>query len=389
MVKEHENSRFGIKLIWGLVIILISTTVAIWITGYTYIFKTLIYQYPDINDLEIFQSRIVAEKNGKEWPVSSEYNKLKLPANLSSVLASHQTVAFLIIKNDSIVQEEYNDNYNNNSQSNSFSMAKSIVGILTGIAASEGKFMLDDKAGKFLPFLSRPPSDQLTIRHLLMMGSGLNWNESYNSLFSKTTEAYYGTDLTRQMERLKVIRKPGEEYEYMSCNTVLLAMIISATTGKTISEYASEKLWIPLQAEHPAYWSLDQADGIEKSYCCFYSTARDFARIGKLYLDSGRYNGQQIVPSEYVSQSLTPNGLIDKQKQKVDYYGYHWWITERRGHRIFYARGILGQYIVVIPDERMIIVRLGNKRGEKIGNHYSDFQAYVDGALDMYGKKEL
>lgn len=388
MSNVRKGGRFGVILIWGIVIVLLSSSAALWITGYSYVFKTLIYQYPDIDDINIFHTRIVTEKNGKEWPVSVDYNKVKIPSTTAAALAANETVAFLIIKNDSIVHEEYNDRYTNNTQSNSFSVAKSIVSILTGIAASEGKFSLDDAVGKYIPEFSKSPNDQLTIRHLLMMSSGLNWDESYNSLFSKTTEAYYGTDLENQVKRLKVVEKPGYKFQYMSCNTVLLAMIIARTTGKTISEYASEKLWIPLQAEHPAYWSLDHADGTEKSYCCFYSTARDFARIGKLYLDSGMVNGRQLVPREYVAESTQPHGLYDEYQKAVDYYGYQWWLAERLGHKIFYARGILGQYIVVIPDERLIIVRLGNKRGEKVGNHYSDFLAYVDGALELYGKKQ-
>lgn len=388
MAKEKKESRFWFTLIWALMVILVSSSVALWITGYSYVFKTLIFRYPDIDDLEIFHSRMIAEKNSRPWPVSVRYNKSKLPDNTTSTLTTNETVAFVIVQNDSLVHEEYHDHYNSNSLSNSFSVAKSIVGILAGIAAGEGKLSLDDKVGKWIPAFSSAPNDKLTVRDLLMMASGLNWDESYSSLFSKTTEAYYGRDLVHQMERLKVVNEPGTVFEYMSCNTTLLSMVIAKATGKTISDYASEKLWMPLQAEHPAYWSLDHADGQEKSYCCFYSTARDFARVGQLYLDSGKFNGRQLVPVDYVKESLTAHGLPDKTGRKVDYYGYQWWLAERRGHKLFYARGILGQYIVVIPDERMVIVRLGKKRGEKSGDHYSDMLAYVDGALDVFGKKE-
>lgn len=137
------------------------------------------------------------------------------------------------------------------------------------------------------------------------MSSGLNWDESYSSLFSKTTEAYYGDDLKHQVLKLKVIKDPGTVFEYMSCNTVLLSLIINKTTGKSISEFASEKLWMPIHATQPAYWSLDHNDGIEKSYCCFYSSARDFAKVGKLVLDSGRWEGKQIVSKEFLNEMLT------------------------------------------------------------------------------------
>ena len=180
-------------------------------------------------------------------------------------------------------------------------------------------------------------------------------------------------------------RIAGKTFQYMSCNTVLLSLIIERTSGLSISDYASQKLWKKINATQPAYWSLDHFEGLEKSYCCFYSSARDFAKIGKLYMDSGRWNGRQLVPVNYVKQSLTPNGCIDENGKTVDFYGYHWWLMKLEGHSIFYARGIYGQYIIAIPDERIIIVRLGKKRGEKTdGNHYTDMIEYTKEVLKTF-----
>ena len=218
------------------------------------------------------------------------------------------------------------------------------------------------------------------------MSSGLNWDESYNSLFSKTTEAYYGRDLKHLVTNLEVIEEPGNVFRYMSCNTVLLSLIISKTSGITISAYAEKYLWKIIGANQPAYWSLDHNNGLEKSYCCFYSTARDFAKIGKLYMDDGKWNGRIIVPPEFVRESISPNGCIDENGLPVDYYGYHWWLMNYENHKIFYARGIFGQYIIVIPDERIIIVRLGKLRGEKNKyNHYSDMIEYTNEVLKKFG----
>lgn len=383
MSKGKKESRFWIKLVWGLVIILFSSIVALWITGYSFVFKTLVYTYPDIDDLDTFNSRMVTDKSGRPWPVSTQYNKINPSPELQSVLKEYETVAFLVVRNDSLLYEEYNDGYSTVSQSNSFSVAKSIVSILVGIAGTEGKLNLDDKVGKYIPEFSKTRNSKLTIRHLLMMSSGLNWDESYSSLFSKTTEAYYGSDLKGQMKKLKVVNEPGQLFQYMSCNTEILGMILEEVTGKKLSDYASEKLWVPLHAEQPAFWSLDDADGMEKAYCCFYSSARDFARIGKLYLDSGKVDGRQLVPLDFVKESLTPNRLKDDDGNTVDYYGYHWWLATCNDHPIFYARGILGQYIVMVPDMKLIVVRLGKKRGEKSGNHYQEMMEYVKGAIQM------
>lgn len=385
MVKNNSKSKFWISLIWGLGIIIISIMIAIWISGYTYIYKTLIYTYPGIDDISIFSTRIVKDNNPQEWPVSTQYNKVALPHDLTLELENNESVAFLVIKNDSVIHEQYWDNYNKNSLSNPFSATKSIVGVLTGIAIGEGLISDDDAVGKYIPEFNSGENSKLKIRHLLTMSSGLNWDESYSSLFSLTTEAYYGTNLNQLITNLKVVVEPGKTFRYMSCNTVLLALIISKASGMTISAYAEQKLWNPIGASQPAYWSLDHNEGLEKSYCCFYSTARDLAKIGKLYLDSGIWNGQRIVPADFVRESLTPNNCLDENGHPVDYYGYQWWLTAIDDHKIFYARGILGQYVVVIPDKKIIFVRLGKKRGEKTGNNqYTDMISYTKGVLKTF-----
>ncbi len=385
MVKNNSKSKFWISLIWGLGIIIISIMIAIWISGYTYIYKTLIYTYPGIDDISIFSTRIVKDNNPQEWPVSTQYNKVALPHDLTLELENNESVAFLVIKNDSVIHEQYWDNYNKNSLSNPFSATKSIVGVLTGIAIGEGLISDDDAVGKYIPEFNSGENSKLKIRHLLTMSSGLNWDESYSSLFSLTTEAYYGTNLNQLITNLKVVVEPGKTFRYMSCNTVLLAMIVSKASGMTISAYAEQKLWNPIGASQPAYWSLDHNEGLEKSYCCFYSTARDLAKVGKLYLDSGIWNGQRIVPADFVRESLTPNNCLDENGHPVDYYGYQWWLTAIDDHKIFYARGILGQYVVVIPDKKIIFVRLGKKRGEKTGNNqYTDMISYTKGVLKTF-----
>jgi CubicO group peptidase (beta-lactamase class C family) len=153
-----------------------------------------------------------------------------------------------------------------------------------------------------------------------------------------------------------------------------------------VSDYASEKLWVPIGAELPAQWSLDQEDGHEKAFCCIYSNARDFARIGKLMLDSGSWNGRQVISREYVKLSTTPNNLIydDDATSRVSIYGYQWWLMNYKGHPIFYMRGLLGQYVFVIPDMRMIVVRLGEQREKiQVDRHPLEVEYILDGALSV------
>lgn len=389
MTKDKPKKHFWTRFLWTIGIIIVSLMIAIWITGNTYIYKTLIYTYPGIDDISIFNTRIINDSGPQPWPVSILYNKIKLPDELNNELNRNESVAFLVIKNDSVLYEQYWDNYVQNSLSNSFSVSKSIVSVLVGIAIRDGLISLDDSVGKYIPEFKNGANGKLKVRHLLTMSSGLNWDESYNSLFSLTTKAYYGTNLKKLVTGLKVIEEPGKIFRYMSCNTVLLSMIISKSSGMKISDYAARYLWKPIGATQPAYWSLDRQNGIEKTYCCFYSNARDFAKIGKLYLNNGMWNGHMIVPYNYINESIVSNGCVDENGKPVDFYGYHWWLMTFKGHKVFYARGILGQYIIIIPDENIIIVRLGKIRGEKDkNNNYSDMITYTDGVLTNFGTKK-
>jgi len=375
------------KIFWFAVIVIVSINVAIQITGHSYLYRALIYTYAGIDDLDLFDAREVSHDTPQPWPLSTTYNKKPISATLKTALENYQSVAFLLIQNDSICYEQYWDHYDTNSISNSFSVAKSIVSTLTGIAVDEGKIKsIDDPVYQYLDWFNTEKSKSLTIRHLLTMSAGLNWDEAYSNLFSITTKAYYGNDLVKIMRSLKVKHEPGKVFNYQSGCTLLLGMIIEKATGKKLSDYASEKLWKPLGAEFTAQWSLDHINGDEKSFCCFYSSARDFARLGQLYLNGGKWNGQQIISEKWVTDATTPApGLVDDKGKTNACYGYQWWILNHNGHRLFYARGIQGQYLAVIPDLKIVMVRLGKERGDKRpDNHLTDFVTYVDEVIKMY-----
>ena len=352
---------------FGIAFLLISN-LAIWATGTTYIYKALLHLQANIDDLNIFEFRAVPNTGQRSpWLVSIEKNKKPLTDSLRKTLQTGETVAFLVIKNDSICYEEYWDGYSDSSYSNSFSMAKSIISILVGVAIDEGKISsVKDPVGKYILESSNGELAKITIEDLLRMASGLNFHESYATPINQTTDAYYGTNLKKLIYSLKAENPAGVEFKYKSGDTQLLGLVLSAATGKSNAAYASEKLWSKIGAEHDAKWSIDHAGGDEKAFCCFYSNARDFARIGKLYLQKGRWETQQLVDSNWVNQSILSNGLNDENGNKTDYYGYQWWVLKNANYPAFYCRGILGQYIVVVPSKNTIIVRLGKKRGAKI-----------------------
>lgn len=366
--------------------IIVVLTIILYATGKLYYYKAIIYNYVDIDDLNLFYNRPVEAEKSQEWNISKFYNSEKLSDTLTSFLTANKSVAFMIIKDDSIRYEQYWEGYGDSSLSNSFSMAKSIVGLLIGVAIDEGKIKsIDQPVGDYIPEFKEGDKSKITIRHLLMMSSGLDWNEGYASLTSQVTEAYYGSDLYKLVANLKVASPPGKEWSYKSCDPELLAIILTKATGVPLAEYASEKIWKQVGATHTAQWSLDHKDGLEKAYCCFYSNARDFARFGKLALNDGKWNDKQIVDSTYVSLITHPNGLIDPEtNQPVKVYGYQWWTDNFLNHRVFYMRGILGQYVIVVPDMKLIIVRLGHKRSTDANGKANDYPFYASEVIKMF-----
>ena len=310
------------RIVYIILIVIVLANVAVWVTDTTYIYKALIYQQPNIDDLEVFPYTTIENKGEKiPWNISENKNKVKLSDSLRNTLVKYETVAFLVIKNDSIQYEEYWDGYDEKSFSNSFSVAKSIVGTLIGIAIDEGKITSEnDAVGKYLPEFNKGDLAKIKIVDVLKMASGLNFKESYSSPFNQTTDAYYGNDLHKLIYSLNLETEPGTEFYYRSGDTQLLEFVLKAATGKSVSEYASEKLWSKIGAEQVAHWSLDHKGGDEKAYCCFYSNARDFARIGKLYMNNGKWNNTQVVSSEWIKKATTPHGLPEKGV-KTNQYG--------------------------------------------------------------------
>jgi CubicO group peptidase (beta-lactamase class C family) len=355
-----------------------------------YIRQALIHGYANIDDYKIFNNRVVQNGTFIPWQHDSAYNLQKIDPAYLKVINSLGTTAFVVIHDHKIVHEEYWEGGSDTTRSNSFSAAKSINSILIGCLIDEGKIKsVEQPITDFLANFKNTNGFTLHIKDLLTMSSGLDWDEGYSSLFSPTTKAYYGNDLADQMIKLSITSEPGKIFNYQSCNTQLLSMIIEKASGKTLSEYASEKLWKPLGAEYPAFWSIDRKGGIEKAYCCFNSTATDFARIGQMVLDSGRFNNQQIVSQKYLEEATTPaTYLKGEDGDSCYYYGYQFWILTYKGHKVAYARGILGQYIFIIPSFNAVVVRFGTDRSKQYLRHApKEVYSYLDAAFKLIGEK--
>ena len=336
-----------------------------------------------ISDYEYFDNREIKNLNPQPWALHKKYNKVAESDILQKLNKDRETKSFLVIKNDSILFEKYYDGYDQNSLSNSFSMAKSIVVSLMSKAIMEGKIKgLDQPVSDYFEEYKEGLASELTVGDLASMSSGMEWNEKYYSIINITSESYFTDDLRSVILRQKIIKKPGQNFRYSSGDTQLLGMVIEKATGTTLSDYLSEKFWIPMGAENSALWQLDSKKyGMEKAYCCVASTARDFARFGKLYINKGKWENEVVLDSSLVELSTQP------VFNDSPYYGYGWWLYNYKGKKVFTMNGHRGQFVISFPEENIIIVRQGdfNKKGRvSDGSEETDDDDDVITTGDLY-----
>lgn len=341
------------------------------------------YNFANITDYKIFPSRTAHSDSAKfVYPVSV---KPKYPKKLTvgtvdvtfeDFLRNNKTVAFIIIKDDSIHYENYFNGYSQESVAASFSMAKSVTSILIGCALDDGLIKsIDEPIINYIPEMKHADVANVTLKELLNMRSGIKFNESYVNPFGDAANYYYGQNLRKAVYKRKLEREPDTQFNYISGDTQILGLILDrvlSAKNKTITSYLEEKLWKPMGMEYDATWSLDRKkDGLEKTFCCLNARARDFAKLGRLYLNKGNWNGKQLVSKAWVEESTRPDSGPTAEKG----YKYQWWLGNNGA---FSAQGILGQFIYIFPKKNLVIVRLG----EKYGN--TDWDKLFESLSDSY-----
>lgn len=332
-----------------------------YLTGYGYLIRGIRFSYlkgytsANIYDGNDFDTRAIP--NGdmvSPLPKSVFYNRLPMPKALEDMLKDMRSTSFLVMRNDSIVWEYYYGEHTDSTASNSFSMAKSITTLLVQCAIDEGKIKSwDTRVKDYLPWLEGEYADKLTLRHLSTMTSGLDWEESYYNPFGITARAYYGQNVEKTMKKVKVIHAPGEVYNYQSGATQMLGLCLKKALDRPLAAYISEKIWKPIGAERSASWHTDDADGMELTYCCVNAVTRDFASLGQMVLHHGAVGGKQLVDSAFLTMAARP--------YKTSWYGHSFWLGQSLGHPFHQMQGTMGQFIMVIPETNMVIVRTGHQ----------------------------
>jgi CubicO group peptidase (beta-lactamase class C family) len=319
---------------------------------------------PSINDFGMFTQRKVAANQGQAFPVSTKYSA-DLTDDELNYLNSIETASLVVLKNDSLLFEKYFEPHNESDVTNSFSMAKSFVSMAVGVALSKGLIKdIDAPAANYIPELKEKGMTEVTIRHLLQMSSGIDFDENYKNPFGYQAKVYYGGNLRQNTLAFDQLHTPGTQWEYLGGSTILLSLIVEKVSGQSLSDFFAGNIWQKIGAESDAFWTIDSKNGIERASCCFYARARDFARLGQLYLNKGNWNGEQIIPEWFVEESIKPVLINNKDGEPTKHYGYQWWLGNEGGDSFFQAQGILGQYIIVVPNHDLVIVRTGHKRSD-------------------------
>lgn len=333
--------------------------VAVFISGYGYIFKAFAINLkkgpltPSTDDEEKFPSRIIENFHPEPWKKDPAYNKANLSETLLKELKKTRASSLLVVHNRKLIREYYWKDHNSSSLMNSFSMAKGVLSILVGCAIDDGYIESEDQliSSVFPQYKESKFGKFLTFRHLMTMQAGLDWEEEYHHPFAENSRQYFVSDLTEQTFGIEMKEMPGEKYEYQSVAAQLLGLALRKATGKELAHYLSEKIWKPLGMEHPAKWSTDEK-GVEKAFCCIHATPRDFAKIGQLIMQNGNWEGKQLISKEYCERLLTPTKINDA-------FCFTIWADDESDLKSRFFYGFLGQFIIMIPEKNMVIVKTG------------------------------
>ena len=370
------------KILYGIVALLVSLLIALlaWVlvAGPQTVFRVLRYGDTQIDDYLYYPSRRIAAS-------SSPYHLVDLASedlvphsvvlrdgsshDLVPLLAENESIAFLVVKGDALLFEQYFQGHSADAISQTFSVSKSFTSALIGAAIGDGLIRdVDQWVTDFVPELAESGFGAVNLRHLLTMTSGSDYVENDNP-FGIHVILNYTPKLEKEILGFQIQDEPGTVHRYKSGDNALLALILSrALAPGTIADYTREKLWEPLGMESDGLWSLDHDDGLEKSWCCLAASARDLAKFGMLYLNDGQWQGVQILHEGWVeksTQAAIPENLWDEDFANigVSNYGYQWWLASA-DQGDYFALGKDGQYIYVNPAFETVIVRLGSSQGD-------------------------
>ncbi|MDB5578625.1 MAG: serine hydrolase [Bradyrhizobium sp.] len=324
---------------------------------------------------------------------SIEYRFENRNLTLDDFLAHQRITGLLLIKDGEVLVERYQYDRTASHRFISHSMAKSIVSLAVGMALAEGKIAsLDDPVSKYARELVGNPYGETSIRNILRMSSGVPFKEVYDgnddlTKFSLARNAHGSIAALRMFTDREV--EQGTRFHYASIETVVLAVLLRAVTGTTISEYLAPRLWQPIGAEADASW-IKSSDGIETGSGGFNATLRDYGRLGMLLANDGAVGGKQVVPRAYLLEAtdwhLQPAAFAPKRATPFFGYGYQFWTFPAQKRR-FALLGVYGQSIFVDPELKLVMVITAAAKNASVGKESlaAERSALWRGLVGKYG----
>ncbi len=271
---------------------------------------------------------------------------------LEEYIRRQNVAGLLIIKDGNIVYERYELGNTAESRWLSWSVAKSVTSLLVGAAIKDGYIeSVDEKVSDYLPRLKNSSYDDVTIRHLMQMASGVEWNEDYADPEADINTIEWDTlSVYEQLRDKPRAADPGALFHYNTAEINLVGTLLRSAIGNNLSTYLTEKIWRPFGMESIAFWELSEPGGGEHGGSNISATLRDYGRIGLFAMNNGKLpDGTQVLPDGWIAESTTPS-------PSVEYYGYLWWL---RGEGAFAASGIFGQGIHIDPAHNLVIAQHG------------------------------
>ncbi|MEM9331949.1 MAG: serine hydrolase [Pseudomonadota bacterium] len=328
-------------------------------------------------------------ENGEQIRSLPQGDPLVLDLDIEAYMKSQNSAAVIVVHNGLIRLERYGLHQNRDQRWTSFSVAKSVTSTLVGAAIKDGYIKsLEDKVSGYVTALQGSAYDNVSIRQLLTMTSGVGWNEDYQdplsdvALFNETTPEPGETALLSYLKRLQRAHPAGTVFNYSTGETNLVGVLVASATGKSLADYLSEKIWKPYGMQQFATWVTSKS-GEEISGCCIQAAALDYARFGQFMLDGGVAKGQSILPEGWIEEATRLQ--VNVGREGVRDYGYQWW-TLKNG--AYMAGGIFGQAIFIDPARALVIVTHSSwddARGVIAGQtteRYQFFEA-VQAAIDV------
>ena len=344
------------------------------------------YRNAQVDDLQFKEFRTIpASDNPRLWPLHSNYTE-SIRASVLDSTEAFGTVALAVVHRDSLILDWATQSISgaDTMRTNAFSMAKTLTALAIGAAVKDSLLSVDDPVSKYLPRFKSGPGASLTIRHLLQMRSGIPFGENYKNPIGFMAKSTYGRDILDRTAGYAIQGEAGRPWQYQGGNTLILQEVLLSVTDMPLGTWFSETIWKPIGAEEDAAWAIDN-QGNERNYCCFYSRARDYAKLGQLLLDSGRVGTSQILTRDFMADLMSPIGNLS-DGSSIQHYGYQIWLGQHRGHAFSSMTGLHGQYIVVVHDLDLVVVRTGFRRPKgKRRNLDVDVYYTIDFAMDIIG----